>query len=109
MNDTITDELYLQTLHQAVSIYFRRQSRRARPKGKYDNFKRWHPADEERRGCCFSIRKPTMCWPRTLLQHCRTMLHVANLCGVSYDDLIDAVREQRKRMTADATWMVQNE
>jgi len=80
-------------LEKAVEEYLNRQSRKTHPEGQFDNKKRWYPAEHEKQECCSYIRSPSAGWPFSLLVHCRTAEHVANLFKV---DVTDLRREARK-------------
>jgi hypothetical protein len=60
-------------------VYEARQDRREHPDGEFDKAGRWYPSDLERCECCNSIRYPSRSWPYSLLVHCRSKRHVANL------------------------------
>jgi len=82
MNDN-----YDQRVSRAVQEYFSRQNRESHPEGNFDNKARWYPCEGEERGCCSNIRRPSAAYPYSLMLHCRTMKHIANLYGVNYIDL----------------------
>lgn len=73
----------MNTLQIAVNEYQDRKDRITNPDGKFDNGGRWYPSDEEKCKCCQSIRNPSARWPYSLIKHCRTITHVANLYNVS--------------------------
>jgi hypothetical protein len=83
-------------LEQATREVLARQSRRSHPKGKWDDNPRWWPSKDERRDCCSSIREPSGNWPWSLMQHCRTVVHVAQLYDVDESELRRAVRQASK-------------
>lgn len=66
----------------AIAQWKRRADREEHPDGEFDNAKRWYPKGEERQECCRDIRNPTREWPNSLLNHCRSLEHVALLNGV---------------------------
>lgn len=84
------------SVEQALSVYLSRQSRTAHPAGKFDRAGRWYPAETEQCNCCRGIRTPSRAWPYSLMTHCRSAEHVANLCGVDAKSLRKAAREAAK-------------
>ena len=76
----------------AAELYQLRQSRQAHPAGRFDNAGRWYPDATEVRDCCASVRDPSRRFPYALLTHCRTVRHIAALCGVSEAALREAIR-----------------
>ena len=77
-------------LQTALRTLIDRKARTAYPEGLYDWAGRWRPTTEETRACCFSIRPPSWNYPNSLLEHCRTLKHVAMLYDVPYRDLYNA-------------------
>lgn len=59
-----------------------RQTRDSHPPGTFDNGGRWYPTDAEHCECCAGIRRPSRDYPYSLLVHCRTAEHVANVFKV---------------------------
>jgi hypothetical protein len=82
-------------VREAAGEYLARQERRVHPKGKFDNGGRWYPADEEMRDCCRGLRNPSIAYPYSYWNHCRSATHVAELYGVSRKELLAEVRELR--------------
>lgn len=80
------------TVNQAAEVWRKRQARMSHPQGKFDRGGRWWPAPEEECSCCAKIRTPSRRWPWSLNKHCRSLEHVANLCGVPVSELRRAVR-----------------
>ena len=80
------------SLDDAVKMYWDRRDRREHPEGKFDNAMRWYPSNEEHQTCCQTIRTPSRAFPYSLMLHCRTVQHVANLCGVETRELRKASR-----------------
>jgi len=76
----------------AAQEYLRRQRREVNPAGKFDGGGRWYPAPDEVRDCCARIRPPSRRFPYSVLVHCRTAEHVANLFGVSAADVRRAAK-----------------
>lgn len=66
----------------AAKEFFSRDSERSKPPGSFDKAKRWWPADSEEMDCCSEIRRPTSYWPRSLMVHCKSVLHISNLYQV---------------------------
>ena len=90
--DAEAQEKLNQAMSRAVSTYLSRKDRRAHPDGTFDRAGRWYPSDEEYQSCCDKIRGPTRAFPYSYMTHCRTVEHVANLCGVDARDLRQRVR-----------------
>lgn len=80
-------------VEQAKQVYLARKDRREHPRGRFGTAGRWYPADEEMRDCCIGIRAPSRRWPRSYMNHCRTMAHVAQLLGVDIKELRKAVKQ----------------
>lgn len=80
------------TIDDAVALYQQRQARQAHPAGSFDRAGRWHPDETETCDCCASVRSPSRRFPYSLMQHCRTIKHIAQLAGVSESDLRAAIR-----------------
>ena len=75
------------TVKEAYETYRKRRDREEHPDGHFDSGGRWWPSESEERGCCKSIRSPSRRYPYSLLVHCRTLRHIANLCGVKESEL----------------------
>jgi hypothetical protein len=69
-------------LEAAYRTWRERQDRTAHPAGRKDRSGRWYPADDEYRPCCAQVRSPSRAYPWSLMTHCRSIPHVAALCGV---------------------------
>ena len=79
----------------AYRKYIARQLREEFPAGRLDSAGRWYPNGQtEYRDCCNHIRQPTRERPWSLQNHCRTMGHIAALCGVPVGDLRALARSQ---------------
>ena len=81
------DAEYIRQTVKAATEYLARKSRRSHPAGACDSGGRWYPAESERRWCCSMIRDPSRSWPWSLMVHCRTAEHVAELFDVNDTDL----------------------
>ena len=79
---------------EAVKVYLARQSRVEHPYGEFDNARRWYPNLQEQQTCCNMVRSPSRSFPYSLLTHCRSSVHIANLFGVE-------VKLLRKAINAD--------
>ncbi len=80
-------------MQSAVQMYLGRQARMQHPVGRFDGGGRWYPDRErEAQPCCSHIRTPSRAWPFSLIKHCRSVQHVASLCGVNATELRRAVR-----------------
>jgi hypothetical protein len=94
MEIEMKDEDYELTLEKAGREYLSRKNRDSHPAGSFDNAKRWEPDSTEWCSCCASIRSPSRAFPFSLMTHCRSLQHVANLFFVDAHDL----REKLKQM-----------
>jgi hypothetical protein len=83
-------------LEAAIKTYLARQSQEESPLGEFDRGGRWYPYQDERRECCRAIRSPSRAFPYSLLKHCMTLRHVANLYGVDEGELRRALNQYRK-------------
>jgi len=90
------EPLALQTLITAATVYLNRQSRASHPDGEFDKAKRWYPDASEKCDCCDAIRSPSRDYPFSLMVHCRSVGHVANLYGVNATDLKRMANEMLK-------------
>lgn len=79
-------------LGKAVKCYIDRQNRDEHPSGYFDNVKRWKPFSYERCECCNGIRSPSMGFPFSLMVHCRSITHIAQLYEVDESMLRKAVK-----------------
>ncbi|WP_343606413.1 hypothetical protein [Roseateles sp.] len=77
----------------AALEYLGRRDRARSPVGACDKGGRWFPSDEERQACCVVIRSPSRGWPWSLLKHCSTAEHVAQLFDVDALELKRRARE----------------
>jgi len=59
--------------------------------GVYDEHHKWWPIPQEVASCCLSVVSPTFPYKYTLLKHCQTMSHFANLHQLDYKVLRQAV------------------
>lgn len=51
----------------------------------------WFPSEAERRFCCLEVKGPSLA-RQSLLKHCRTATHVANLFKVDRTELLRTTR-----------------
>ncbi len=79
-------------LEQAEQCYLDRQARDTHPSGSFDNGGRWYPDEDEIQECCNSIRRPSRNYPYSLMVHCRTIKHIANLYNVEVRAIRTIVR-----------------
>lgn len=84
---------YTENLRQAAKEYNNRKKRCTHPSGAFDRAGRWEPDDSEKQDCCDDVREPSRAYPYSLMVHCRTMEHVANLYDVDKADLQQQVRK----------------
>jgi hypothetical protein len=88
-------------LQSAAQVYNDRRDRRTHPDGHTDNGGRWYPSKAESQPCCRGIRGPSRSYPWSLMLHCRTLTHVANLYDVDLADLRQAGRKSPAREGGD--------
>lgn len=82
-------------LDQAIAAFIARKDRSQHPDGEFDNKRRWYPSNAERQSCCAAVRTPSAAYPFSLMVHCRTADHIANLYGVDAADIRRATRKAR--------------
>ena len=87
-------------LAAAADELFARQDRRSHPEGWTDRACRWYPSDAENAPLCATVRKPSAAYPWSIMLHCRTTTHLAELFDIDSDALKKLVtrirREQRQ-------------
>jgi hypothetical protein len=87
-------------LTAAADEFFARQERRSHPEGWTDRAGRWYPSDAENAPLCATVRKPSFNYPWSIMLHCRSTVHLAELFDVDADALKKLVtkirREQRQ-------------
>lgn len=83
-------------LQKALAVYVNRKHGGELPHGHFDNTNRWWPEPGEMQQCCEHIRNPSRQRPNTLLQHCRTIRHIACLYLVLNRELAHAVHAWEK-------------
>ena len=59
--------------------YMLRKQNTSIPAGQLDVGRRWWPVYEEYRDCCDEVRQPSRRSPHTLLNHCKSLTHLATL------------------------------
>ena len=91
-------------LAAAAACYKRRQSRLEHPSGTFDRKKRFFPTESEVCACCRKVREPSSRWPYSLMIHCRSMEHVANLYGVDVKDLRREIRPNKNPPGPKTAW-----
>jgi len=87
----------VQKATSAAKCYIARKNRTEHPDGKCDSGGRWYPTEGERQACCHNIRTPSRRWPWSLVKHCRTKKHVANLFGVTVAEINKAIKEMQDK------------
>lgn len=70
----------IDNLTVAAIAYLKLKARKDHPGGKFDRAGRWYP--DESLECCKKVRQPTRGYPYSLMQHCRSIKHIAILYGV---------------------------
>ncbi len=99
MSDTSnTTETSAAQIDAAAREFIARKDRDSHPDGKFDNAGRWYPSDDEWTPGCRYVREPSRAWPYSLMQHCRTAEHVAELYNVDPSD----VRKRARAIRAGA-------
>ena len=78
---------YIRQTVKAAVEYTARRDRLNHPSGGCDSGGRWYPDESEHRWCCSHIRQPSRGWPWSLMLHCRTAEHVAEVFDVDATDL----------------------
>lgn len=94
----------LEQLEKAAACYKDRQARLLHPDGTFDKQNRWYPSDKEKCSCCRSIRSPSVVYPWSLMRHCRSIEHVANLFGVDVKELRRVIRPRKKPEGPKTVW-----
>jgi hypothetical protein len=74
-------------LRNAAYVYLSRKSRQSHPIGVFDKARRWEPVAPETQNCCGGIRRPSKAYPYSLMTHCRSAEHIANLFGVDKKEM----------------------
>ena len=92
----ITERNAPDMISAAVQCYLDRRALITHPRGTVDAGGRWHPDATERQECCRRIRPPSRAWPWSLMLHCRTARHIANLYNVDPQVLRQAIRQAQK-------------
>lgn len=80
------------TIELAAREYHNRKLRIEHPAGKFDNARRWYPAETEKCAECRTLREPSRAWPYSLMLHCRTARHIA----LKYSLDADAIKRVAK-------------
>jgi hypothetical protein len=89
----------------ALWLWRSRASRTNHPDGTFDAQRRWYPSLDEQRACCDAIRSPSARWPYSLMTHCRSGEHVANLSGLEgeqRDAFLAATRTRESRVSFES-------
>jgi len=96
-------------LNKAVQCYMDRKERTEHPQGQFDNGGRWYPSEHEACTCCEYIRSPSRGFPFSLMVHCRTVSHVAQLFGVGKSELRKSVNEYKRLLDKAEHTVVKNQ
>lgn len=83
-------------MEMALQCYFRRKERTENPSGNFDKQGRFYPNSEELQPCCTYIRIPSKNWPYSLMVHCRSAEHIANIFGVEVKELRREIYDKNK-------------
>ena len=78
----INEPLEYSNVMLAAKVFIDRKHRLKHPDGDFDSAKRWYPDASEECDCCSGIRTPSRSYPFSLMVHCRSAEHVANLYDV---------------------------
>jgi len=79
---------------EAIEEYLSRKDRLRHPDGRSDKGNRWYPSDTERCSCCNNVRQPSHSFPWSLMQHCRTRVHIEHLYGLEDGSISRALRKE---------------
>lgn len=71
----------------AARLFVSRKNRESHPQGEFDKQKRFYPNQSELQDCCSEIRRPSAAYPFSLMVHCRSAKHIANMFDVSEKEL----------------------
>jgi len=82
------------SLREAADLFEARQSGADEPEGSWED-RIWLPSDRERRACCAELVPDKLKDPQKLRNHCRTLLHVANLFNLDGRLLRTELRRRR--------------
>ena len=103
-------------LDEACACYRNRKLRKEHPAGDTDRKSRWYPTQSEHQDCCSFIRRPSTRYPWSLMLHCRTVTHIANLYGVTEAELHQALKppkadRPRRHLREPTAWakLMENE
>lgn len=81
--------------YRAWIVYAARRRRIVHPYAWFDSAGRWYPTEKEYQDCCCQIRSPSRNWPYSLMLHCRTAKHIAQIFSVGQKE----VRSQASALT----------
>jgi len=82
-------------IQEAVCEFIKRSHRINNPSGSFDKQGRWYPDKSERHSCCDAIRSPSTSYPYSLMSHCRTKKHIAELYKVDIKELGKAIKKSQ--------------
>lgn len=91
-----TVEIQTGNMSAAIDCYYKRLERSEHPTGRFDKAGRWFPEDEEKCDCCFGLRAPSRAYPYSLMTHCRSIYHIANLFSVDTSKMKSHIRSYNK-------------
>ena len=83
-------------MQAAIDCYYKRLVRDEHPEGEFDNASRWYPNEEEKCDCCYGLRVTSRSYPYSLMVHCRTINHIANLFQVDMTQMKKHIRNFNK-------------
>ena len=78
----------------AYKVWLSRRFRDTDPSGIMSNHS-WYPTPKECRGCCAAVPEPTSVFRHSLLRHCRSKLHVAELFGITESSLSSRIERNK--------------
>lgn len=76
----------------AAKTAIARRDRMEHPHGRFDDAGRWIASAAEYCECCEDIRMPSRAYPYSMMVHCRSIQHVANLYKVDATAVRRAVK-----------------
>jgi len=88
---------YEMNLEYAIDCWIARRNGTGKVPGKFDKADRFHPDEAELRDCCQRITPPNADNPWSLLEHCKTIRHVARVYHVNEADLRRAIPARMKQ------------
>lgn len=82
-------------IQEIAKTYWRRRFHLENPSGHFNRGGRWFPDAREEAECCAHIRPPSRAYPYSLMQHCRSLKHLAMLYRIEPKALRKAAKAVR--------------